>query len=689
MRRRTKKLIQAALCATALTLPFSGAAEEKETSPSAVQSAFTVFDAPAMSRMLSVVFGALGAGRFDDAEKGMREIIGRYPDQPQNYYLLATILSTRNNIKGSLEALSLAIDKGFGNAGMLQKDPNLKAARVDPTFQELAEKIIQKQATAPRGDGHRTAPSPLRDGTALVSLDNTLWVPRFHVLLSRFDVDRQEPRSAKVQFGNSPVTEQLNVWFQQGKAAGNSGDLYDNRDRQHSTLWPDDYPQLSFIRYGEEAMRSSIDYGLNDVILYNAVTFGNSSTAITTGPFWRSQARLGLTQPSGIGKLFLQYIRNHLYIYPAVTDYGETHGDVLTANTPYVIISDGKSGSDLPFLNAIASILAAFRPDVKDYLKAQNLIVPTVQMIFRAGQKPVHGAEDYLTYKAHPPVFSNRNIDLFKMIKLAQNLEIPNIPSMVELEVIGESVSRKGIDDFSSFRTETLHDTPGAITRAIHSTAYGKAITISAEKTKVPEGQTLTYHWVVLRGDAERITISPKNETGSIVEITVPWHDPFYAPERPDIKSNRVEIGAFVHNGHHYSAPAFVNFLFPANQRREYNANSQIVLIDHNDPGIQSRYADPQIFMRRSWKDEYRYDKDGNLLGWRRSIGGRSEEFTRDGARISERDTYGRPVVAEIMRYVVAKDSEGLPVMEPQGTNQFLQYEYMDATDRIGSSRPK
>src|SRR5690606_39616080 len=64
-----------------------------------------------------------------------------------------------------------------------------------------------------------------------------------------------------------------------------------------------------------------------------------------------------------------------------------------------------------------------------------------------------------------------------------------------------EDGPRPGIDDFSRFRSEALHTTPGLITRAVRSAAYRKTMTVSAAKTEIPPGQTLSYHWTVLRGD--------------------------------------------------------------------------------------------------------------------------------------------------------------------------------------------
>src|SRR5690606_4047871 len=161
----------------------------------------------------------------------------------------------------------------------------------------------------------------------------------------------------------------------------------------------------------------------------------------------------------------------------------------------------------------------------------------------------VKTSADYLTYKAHPPVFDAANIDLLRMIEAAQALTIDEVPPMGMLAALKEDGPRPGIDDFSRVRSEALHTTPGLLTHAVRSAAYRKTMTVSAAKTEIPPAQTLFYRWTVLRGDPTEIRITPKNSTGSIVEISVPWHAPFAAPERPDLTTARVEIGVFVHNG--------------------------------------------------------------------------------------------------------------------------------------------
>ncbi|TNE33908.1 MAG: tetratricopeptide repeat protein, partial [Alphaproteobacteria bacterium] len=582
--RSLNKRAFAALFAAAVLIlpPISFAAENlpAETATPATK-AFTVFDMPKMSEGLIAAFHALQSGRFNIAEQELRTIIKAYPSRDENYYLLARVLAMRGESAKALDMLNTAVDRGFRNATMLQKDPSLKSIRADTRFTAILEKILK---APPEKLPPKPKPRLIRGNEALVGVENTGWNGRAGLLLSEFEFANKKPATATVQNGTNPVAGLLTQWYRQGLAAGNHGDLYDNRDRGHSRLRPEDYPQLTFTRYDAAAKTTDIDYGLNATILYNAITIGNSSTAVNGSRLWRSLARLGTTLPYGANRLFLQYVNNMIYVYPAVRDYGEKWGDILTANTPYMLVSRGKSGSDRPFLNAIASILAAFKPEVKAYLTKRKMIMPTVQMLFREGQSTLRNDADYLTYKAHPPVFDALDIDLGRMVRMAQALAIKDIPPMVQLNLEKADGMRPGIDDFANLRPEELFATPGALSFAARSSAKDHHFIVSAAKTQPLNGEKLTFRWAVLRGDAKEIKITPRNADGSTVEITIPWQAPFPAPDRPDLMTSRVEIAAFVSNGKHYSAPAFVNLLFPANQVRKYNAKGRIVMIDHMDP---------------------------------------------------------------------------------------------------------
>ena len=62
--------------------------------------------------------------------------------------------------------------------------------------------------------------------------------------------------------------EILREHWQRGRAAGNHGDLYDNRDRGHSSLDPAAHPQLAHVVYGPAARAADLDYGLADRLLF-------------------------------------------------------------------------------------------------------------------------------------------------------------------------------------------------------------------------------------------------------------------------------------------------------------------------------------------------------------------------------------------------------------------------------------
>ena len=123
-----------------------------------------------------------------------------------------------------------------------------------------------------------------------------------------------------------PKTAALDILrehWKRGRAAGNAGDLYDNRDRGHSALKPGDFPQLAHVAYSPEAQAAELDYGLQDKLLFDRPTLGNSSTAVTGGVLWRSLPRLAMTQGDGTGplRLWQNAEANALYVYPAHKDW--------------------------------------------------------------------------------------------------------------------------------------------------------------------------------------------------------------------------------------------------------------------------------------------------------------------------------------------------------------------------------
>ena len=135
-------------------------------------------------------------------------------------------------------------------------------------------------------------------------------------------------------------------------------------------------PQLQRIIYTDEQVKQKKHWAAQQVLLPKVV-FGNSSTSAppTLGG---SNPRMYYTHPIGIAFLHEQYRMNNLYIYPEHRDHDPGHnglahpspagkgaggeggyGDLYPTNTPYLIISQGSSGSDQPFMRALPLTLAA------------------------------------------------------------------------------------------------------------------------------------------------------------------------------------------------------------------------------------------------------------------------------------------------------------------------------------------
>ena len=675
------------LSATAIGILMAASAPEAAEDDKKPQTA-NVFQLPARAALQqrhSVHIARLFRDRrYAEAERELRQLIGRFPDWPMHHYNLAAVLAQQNKSDQALESLATAIDLGLSDRATIERDPVLAPLRSLPRFQELLTKTLGGQRNAD-GDG-RTPGSPalVKSGRAVVDQSNTIWEPRSNTLIARFKF-AEAPESRQVRNDTDDVSRLLNRRYDGGDAAGNHGDLYDNRDKGHSALTRESFPQMSHIEYGAEAQAAGVNYGVNSQVLFNAITLGNSSTAVTSGRFWRSQARLVLTTHGLAARAYLHYANDHLYIYPEHRDHDPENGDLFPANTPYMIVSQGSSGSDGPFLGAVGSILAAFRPDVKKFLRDRHLVMPTVQMIVRSGMKSVRTHQDYLSAKAHPSVFDKSDIDLKKMVNRAQRLRAGSIPPRVQIAVIEESRPRPGVDYFGpTSEDEVLFDTPSAIARIARSTSHEQRLVISAAKTIDPNGRPLKFLWKVLRGDSERITISPINDAGSQVELRIPWHRPRPVPFKPQLMTNRVDVAVFVHNGEHYSAPAFVTVYYPPNQIRKYDGAGRLLEIDYGSADAQKPYADPVLFARRTWRDRFAYTEAGDLIGWRRTSGDASHQFTRHGARVVETDADGRPIKAELICYEArSTDQDYLRVFEAP-TRKFATYRYRNASDVLG-----
>lgn len=406
------------------------------------------------------------------------------------------------------------------------------------------------------------------------------------------------------------IARALRRWYAEGTAAGNIGDRYDNRDRGHSRLDLARFPQLEAVPYTEAERKRNADYALQSRVLPQVV-IGNSSTSAAPEA-GGSLPRHYYAQTRGLDFLFAQYSRNNLYVYPEHRDHDpgrngpggagpdgrarDGYGDLFPTNTPYLVISQGSSGSDQPFLRAIASTLAAFRPEVKRKLAESGMLMPTVQMLLRATSKRLQDPGDYLTGRAHPTVFRGSDLDPSAMVEGAHRITLSSLPPIALIRAEREEGARGGVDYFDPRRTEVLGDTPAVIARVFRGSARERRITVSATESRDLNGKPLRYFWSVLRGDPAAVRIRYLNEERSRAEITVPFHDRFALPFDPELETNRVDIGVFVHNGDWYSPPAFVTYYMPDNEARTYLGDGRLVDIGYGAGSARASVADWEKF---------------------------------------------------------------------------------------------
>jgi hypothetical protein len=394
-----------------------------------------------------------------------------------------------------------------------------------------------------------------------------------------------EPAAKPITTSKGQLGDLMRKWFADGTAAGNDGDWYDNRDRGHSGLDLGPYPQLRKIEYTEDERKQGRDWALQRSVLPQVV-FGNSSTSsgVTSGG---SNPRMAYSHPMGLAMLCAQYTSHNLYIYPEHQDCdpgrngSPGYGDVYPTNTPYLIISQGSSGSDRAFMRAIPYVLAAFRPDVKRRLVETGLLMPTIQMILRRTNPQVATKKDYLTGKAHPTVFDGGWVNDLKMAEMAHEIRADAIPPMIQLRVVEEDAAVNGRDFFDLHTSEHLGDTPIVIARIFRATARTRRMVVSAEASGDLNKRPLTFHWVVLRGDASRIRLRPTNEAGSICEIVTAWHERRPVAQGSALESNRVDIGVFVDNGVYYSAPGFITFFCLDDEARDYDGEGRVIEVGY------------------------------------------------------------------------------------------------------------
>lgn len=565
---------------------------------------------PAHRMMLNELKICISKGDYGAMLNLCSNAVSLFPNDATWHYNLACALTRRGDFKAARNALMRSAELGFADANGLQNDNDLAMLRRDPVFAEALSKVRANFMYPKRVPGAVEA-SPLGE-TAEISSSNVSWDMNLGGYLALFSQRPLSVASSKLNISSEPVKipgrawEQIRKWRTMGTASGNVGDIYDNHDLGHSVLDTEFFPGLIPTRYAKEAMAFGAATAGSLFTFPGQIVFGNSSTANLSGPYWGSCARL--MQNNYLGVLVRQYFSNAHYVYPQHHDYLPSRlGDVFPTRTPYLFISPGSSWTDRPILAAVATALAAMRPETKDALAAKGMIAPTLQYLLRASQTNVVAREDYLTPKAHPVVFNGEAVDTLRLAELSHTLTTNSLLPIVPLRILSDDSIDKQLPnrDFYGTAGEVLFISPCAIAHVWRGAGRTRKMILEAGN---PNDRTARYHWFVGQGDRDKIDIREIDSRGSRVEISIDYHKaPFDTPF--GIKSSRADIICVADDGINYSAPSFVTWFFPPSVSHSFDVNGNTLSVEYAKG--DDIYVDPIIILPKGLRSEFHYDKSG------------------------------------------------------------------------------
>ena len=395
---------------------------------SVMLAVLSVWDYPprqmAHEKLKAQFIEALREGDTVTRTETCRKAVQIFPDDPTWRYNLACSLAYYKDPAGAFTELEKAIDLGFRNADTIAADNDFKSLGNDRRFKELVE-------YARKMSGKQILSGPL------------VFTPATSVFGKIVTLGEQN-----LVWDFESGAFKANLTLAKASSEGNTGDLYMNRDGAHSLPDFKKWPGLTIVRLDAEGREKKMD--LNEPnILFPYPVFGNCSRAYTKGVYWRSLPRALMTSQSYKIKTMERFWKsNQVWVFPAVDDFDFSEkgkGDVFASVTPYWIQTEGRSWSDLPFLEAALEASRSFSPSIKQQLVAKGLLAPTMQMILRRSIKGVETDEDYLTSKAHPTCFSAKDMDFGRVKTIASEMKIEDIPPVANIPVVApEKLSYKG-----------------------------------------------------------------------------------------------------------------------------------------------------------------------------------------------------------------------------------------------------
>lgn len=368
---------------------------------------------PVHERLRTQFVVAMRQGDTATMEETCRKGVELLPDDPTWHYNLSCSLAYfPKRVEEAFDELETAIDLGFRDVEAIANDTDLKRLKTNPRYRQLLEYAREMKdrpiLTGPLATVDATG---IFGGSIALGEQNLNW-----------------------DFDHGLFDARLKLAT--GKVGPWTGDLYMNRDGNHSPMNLAEFPGITEVKLDFEGRRRQLDLNAPNVC-FPFPAFGNSSMAFM-GPNWRSIPRALTTfEAPRLKAMEKLYLSNQFWVFPSNADTPPvgTNGDVFASITPYWLTTAGRSWSDRPYLKAALQASAALKSDVKKELVRRRLLTPTLQTLIRKSLGIVRNEEDYLSFRAHPTAFPPNGLDTNRLMRAAANLKISEIPPLAVISV--------------------------------------------------------------------------------------------------------------------------------------------------------------------------------------------------------------------------------------------------------------
>ena len=487
----------------------------------AVIAALSIWDYPSRAmrheKLKRDFMVAVRKGDAKSMEAASRKGVELLPDDPTWHYNLACSLAYfPKRANEAFDMLEKAIDLGFRDADAIAVDSDLKNLSGNRRYLELIE-YAKEMKSRPLLFG----PMATVDATGLfgssVALgeQNMGWDFDSHCFVANLKL----------------ATASSAPW---------SGDLYMNRDGNHSRIRTSEFPGITEIILDDEGRRRGMALDFPNT-LFPYPLFGNCSRAMVAGPLWRSLPRaLVTTEAAKLPSMERMYLSNQVWVFPSNADTAPvgTNGDVFASITPYCMTTAGRSFSDIPYLKAALYASAAFHKDTKAEIARNGLLAPTIMTLIRKSLRKVASEDDYTSAKAHPTALPPNGVDTNRLIAAAAEMTSGEVPPLVGLTI--RISPPKDVPKWP----ELTYATRYAWAFVLRSEDVKRSFYISAEGAK-------EYRFVQTHGTGVKVEIEKIAHNAAKVTIDRRGMHP----------ANRVDIAVFGRDpGTGWGAPSYVCF---------------------------------------------------------------------------------------------------------------------------------